>query len=342
MNFRIKLMISCAYTLVLAGCMPGLDHTQKPFKNSLMMQAAQETLEQNMNLKDKIDLSEIAFIEPASAITDANLEAVQKFFPLERSFPALSPVPYHASDDVARFNNLKAAIYGDKKIIWAVRGGYGSARLFDELSLLTPPLQQKVLVGYSDVTFLHLFFNQWGWKTLHGAMPKDLSNKEVNLKNFTDLGEVLKHKKGTLAYNAMKCLNPQVLQESPVDGELLGGNLTLLANSMGTPWQLQGKNKIIFIEEVGSKGYVIDRNLTHLKQAGVFKEAKAVLLGSFIDGDENTPFALERFAAEMPCPVFQLDTFGHGKDNFPLPFGFVSRITKQRDGHTLLINYDFE
>lgn len=84
------------------------------------------------------------------------------------------------------------------------------------------------------------------------------------------------------------------------------------------------------MEDVGSKGYVIGRDLNHLKQAGILDQASAILFGSFTGGDEHKQYAMQRFADSEKIPVFYADCFCHGKNNYPLPFGFISRIQTQK------------
>lgn len=324
MNSKTNIIIVVTCFLLLSGCNNTIHN-------------------RSIIIKTQIDLSKVVFIEPSSGFTDDELKIVQNFFPLVKNYPTTPYVPYNASDDNLRFQNLKNAIYGDKKYIWASLGGYGSARLFDELKMLKLPKAPKILIGYSDITFLHLLFNQWGWKTIHGAMPVDLLRKDINYKNFSLIGEILSNEKGTLSYNNIKPLNYKAHNINSIEGELIGGNLTLLANSLGTKWQLSGKNKIIFIEDIGSKGYATDRYLNQLKQAGIFKEVKAVLFGNLVGGDEHNEYALKRFADSVQFPVFYASYFGHGNDNYPLPFGFLSKISMKSDSDCeLTINYDFK
>jgi muramoyltetrapeptide carboxypeptidase len=287
----------------------------------------------NFDLVEPINFSNISFIEPASGTSDEQLKQIQYSFPIERKFPVPSPIPYNAAEDSDRFLELKQALYADKHFIWAIRGGYGSARLLDKLESLQKPKNPKILIGYSDITFLHLLFNKWGWKSIHGAMPIDLT-REVNHDNFMWIAKILSKPEGKLVYHDIKPLNALAEKKLQVTGELIGGNLTLLTNSLGTSWQLDGKNKIIFIEDINSSGYVIDRDLTHLIQSGVLSQASAVLFGSFVKSDEHKQFALERFANNIPIPVFHTENFGHGLTNYPLPFGFNTRIVKEPNAST--------
>jgi muramoyltetrapeptide carboxypeptidase len=289
-------------------------------------------------------MKDFVFIQPSSGLTEDEFKIIQGIFPqaVEKSF-VKSTEPYLANDDTTRFKELKEALYHkDKKIIWATLGGYGSTRLLEQLQTLEPPKNPKIFIGYSDATFLHLLLHKWGWKTIHGAMPYDLTNNNIDRKNFILIAQILKNLKGTLRYTGLTALNQLASGTKKVEGEILGGNLTLLANSLGTDWQLEGNHKIIFIEDIGSNGYVVDRDLTHLKQVGIFKNAKAILFGKFCGGDQNVEYAIKHFAESIPVPVFYADFFGHGDSNYPLPFGFPTSIVQQKNGtFNLTIGYNF-
>lgn len=298
------------------------------------------------NFFTKAQLSNISFVQPSSGFNEREHKIMQaNFSEIISNEWKKSPVPYNANSDSERFVELKNAIYNDKKYIWALRGGYGSARLLEKLETLKKPKNQKIFIGYSDATFLHLFFNKWGWKTIHGAMPVNLlvseKSNEVDKKNFTLISDIIKNQKGVLYYDQLKPLNDTASKTLSVEGKLIGGNLTLLTNSLGTKWSINGNNKIIFIEDIHSKGYVIDRDLNHLKQAGVFKHAKAILFGSFTKSDDHVEYALNKFAKEIDIPVFRAQIFGHGKINYPLPFGFLTKISVNSDYKNHENHYDF-
>ncbi|MBL3284717.1 LD-carboxypeptidase [Rickettsiales endosymbiont of Paramecium tredecaurelia] len=279
------------------------------------------------------DCSNISYVLPASAVSQESMRKICKLFPCTLPLFKTSALPYHSGTDAERFLDLKKAIYDKKKkYIWAVRGGYGSARLLDFLTKIQPPEQSKVIIGYSDITFLHLFFDRWGWKGIHGAMPSDLAKTEVNEKNFTDLIKIISRKPSQaleLRYNKIKALNKFAAKCEKIDAQIIGGNLTILENSLGTSWQVRAKGRILFIEECGEDGYCIDRRLTHLKQAGALDGARAILVGSLSNCGQQAQFAIERFAKDVQIPVFQVDCFGHGRDNFPLIFGAPSSITRK-------------
>ena len=295
-------------------------------------------------LKDKIDFSQIQFIAPATGITKEKVDFLKQVFPIDSAGMFNDAIIYHAADDTTRARNLVRALNSNAKYLWSIRGGYGSARLCECLESLKNPKDQKIIIGYSDVTFLHLYVNKkWNWKSIHASMPIGIKSNE---KNFTLLAKILSKKKGMISYNSLKPLNKKAKATTTISGELIGGNLGLIANSIGTSWQLDGKNKILFIEDICIIEDIIDRNLHHLNQAGVFKDVNAIFLGKFVswnDSGKAFNYAIERFANEINIPVFYSPDFGHGFNNYPLPLGFKSTILKKKEeeNFTIEIPYDF-
>src|SRR5207248_2342713 len=159
--------------------------------------------------------------------------------------------------------------------IWTLRGGYGSARLFNLLNTMKKPAKSKIFVGYSDATFLHLFLSRWDWKTIHAAGAGELLDANKKAKNFLHLFDILSGKIKNINYNGFKALNNAAKSIDEIKSSITGGNLTILVHSLGTPWQLKGANKIVFVEDVGIRGYALDRAFNHLVQANAFKDVVA-------------------------------------------------------------------
>jgi muramoyltetrapeptide carboxypeptidase len=143
----------------------------------------------------------------------------------------------------------------------------------------------KVFVGYSDITILHLVLNQiCNMVTFHGPMvSSNMISKfdDYTKKNFLD----------TLFMDEeLEFQNPEgkeinILSEGCAEGVLVGGNLCLLATSIGTPYEVDTRNKILFIEEVGEYTYKVDRFLQQLKHSGKFDAVKGIIIGSFKECD---------------------------------------------------------
>ncbi|TAL62502.1 MAG: LD-carboxypeptidase, partial [Legionella sp.] len=168
-----------------------------------------------------------------------------------------------ANSDAKRLASLKNALtHPESKAIICVRGGYGSMRLIPGLYDLKPPKEPKIFLGMSDITALHLFLeNHWNWPSVHGALARDKFSEESILATQSLLfGKPSRALMG-------KPLNQFAEKEYKVESTITGGNLTLVQSSLGTKWQINGQNKVVFLEEVGERGYRIDRMLEHLKQA---------------------------------------------------------------------------
>ena len=283
-------------------------------------------------------LAGIAVVAPASGLRGDNIAKVYELaekvgvaFPREAIDPEV--VPYTANSDETRLELMTKALNDpETEVIWAMRGGYGSSRILEELSRLPAPDKPKVFIGYSDMTFLHLFLHQWKWKTIHGAMFLEVRGKEKDKDNLRLVAEIIAGKKSELRYDGLEPFN-QLAKDAaePITGILTGGNLTCVAAAVGTPWPLDGAGKIIVLEDVKERGYKLDRLLTQLRLAGMFDKAEAVVLGTFSEGDDDVGFALGRFAKECGKPVFKTDMFGHGTKNYPLIFNAPAKIEKSAE-----------
>ncbi len=233
--------------------------------------------------------------------------------------------PFHSDEDEVRFQDLKRAIMADdSKMIWSIRGGYGSQRLLLQLSKLKKPKQPKIVVGYSDITSLHLFFNQhWKWPTIHGPMINSFSKKDFDQTAFKELKKILFDKSSSQKMKLQPLNDEAKIYQGK--GPLSGGNLSVIQCSLGTKFELKSKNKILMIEDVGERGYKVDKMLYHLQMTKALNGVKAIIFGDFVSGDEPTgenyiDFALMRFALSSKIPVFKCMDFGHGKINRPLLF----------------------
>jgi muramoyltetrapeptide carboxypeptidase len=119
-------------------------------------------------------------------------------------------------------------------------------------------------------------------------------------------------------------LNKSVSSDNEIKAKICGGNLTLIQNSIGTNWQINCENKFLFLEEINENPYKIDRLLLHLKQANIFKNCKAILLGDFLPDHKNDKLqkTLKMFSENINIPVFKIKDIGHGPSNYPLPFNY--------------------
>jgi muramoyltetrapeptide carboxypeptidase len=255
----------------------------------------------------------------------------------------------------------------DIDVIWCARGGYGATRILPLLEQMTrergtPP--RKLLVGYSDVTALHEFVRKyWGWCTLHATMPGALNFDQIRPAEWrATLDRVHGLATETPWPEPMQFLANKPAQ--PIQGELVGGNLTLWACLAGTPYAPSAAGKIVFFEEVGEPWYRIDRMITQIEQAGMLAGVKAILLGDFTDcrdethrvlkesnSDEKIPLrpyysqahAMEEIFAtlgrRLGIPVAMGLPAGHGPNFAPLPLG--ARYQLSIDGTLHLTEWDW-
>jgi muramoyltetrapeptide carboxypeptidase len=234
-----------------------------------------------------------------------------------------------ANSDAARLKHLQSALLNPhSKAVVCARGGYGAMRLMPELFKLPVPNQVKLFVGMSDITAINIFLQQqWHWATLHAALSVwRLAEPSIKALKHAILGEV-----PHITFTELRPLNREAAQTQLINSTVVGGNLCLVQCSIGTSWQLDTQDKIILLEETGERAYKIDRMLEQLYQAGLFKQAKAVVFGDFIKGEEPNGTSLiapvlQRFAERLTIPVIQIPGIGHDSINYPIPLGTPAQL----------------
>ncbi len=236
---------------------------------------------------------------------------------------------FHSNSDEMRYKCLENALLDDSRnVIWTLRGGYGSAKLIPSLQKLTKPIKEKFFIGFSDITALHIFLTQeWGWKTIHGNGIAEILNIDKERQNFTKIAKIISGKETIVTIQGLLPMNSEAKSSKLITGNLTGGNLTLVENSLGTEWQIKTIDKILFLEDVGVKPYQLDRSLYHLKQAGIFNHVKAVILGSYNKDEQDIIIVLQNFSDNLSVPVFKTNRFGHERFNDPIIYNTTSKIT---------------
>jgi muramoyltetrapeptide carboxypeptidase len=232
-------------------------------------------------------------------------------------------VNYFSATDEDRRDELQAML--DDKSIDAIlfgRGGYGVGRIIDQLDFTQFKKNPKWLIGFSDITILHNHLhNKLKIASLHAPMAAAFNEEEnefiLSLKNAL-LGKKGKYKITAHSFN----------KKGNVTGLLVGGNLTLLANCIGTPSDINTKGKILFIEDIGEQIYSIDRMMYQLKRSGKLQHLAGLIIGGFTDmKDTDRPFgktvyeAINDIIAEYNYPVCYNFPVSHGKENVALKVG---------------------
>ena len=231
---------------------------------------------------------------------------------------------HFAGTDKERASDFQNALDNPNiKAIWAARGGYGSVRILDKLDYSQFLKSPKWIIGYSDITAFHNHIHNLGVETIHGMMGtslqdkvEDISETILSLKKSL-FGEELSYTITSSKYNR--------IGESK--GELVGGNIAILASMLGSKSQISTDGKILFIEEIGEYKYSIDRMLHSLKRAGYFDNLKGIIVGNMTSVKKNTTswgssieqLILDVVPKDIPI-VFDFPA-GHEPDNRALIFG---------------------
>ncbi|PQZ90063.1 MULTISPECIES: LD-carboxypeptidase [Pseudomonas] len=237
---------------------------------------------------------------------------------------------YLAGSDKTRLTDLHEA-FSDPDIdaIFCLRGGYGTPRLLDSIDFDLLRAHPKPFVGYSDITAVHLAISRYaGFVTFHGPMlnadllgdkqPPTESSLLSMLRGDLVAGSLLAH---PVAY-PLTTIAPGI-----ACGRLLGGNLSMIAAVMGTPYEIDAEGIILLIEDVNEPLYRIDRLLTHLRLAGKLAQVAGVLVGDVAGVDT---LALERLLKQtfepLCVPVLSGWRSGHCDPNLTLPMGALVRL----------------
>ena len=242
--------------------------------------------------------------------------------------PAHSPHFYLSANDAQRAQALNLALTDpDIKAIFSIRGGYGSARLLSMINF-DADIKQKFFCGFSDLTTLLFAFDKRvpNIINIHGphiATAQFTDNGAQSDLNRARLHEIL-FQPGQSHEDAVSVLRPGKAQ-----GHLIGGCLALIVTLMGTPYEPNFDNAILFIEDVGEKPYQIDRMFTHLKNAGVFDRINGIVLGDMKNC--NSPgidlnVIIKELFEFADFPVVSGLSVGHEKVNLAVRFGQVASI----------------
>ena len=257
---------------------------------------------------------------------------------------------YLAGTDAERAADLMEAFTDpDVDAVICSQGGYGSARLFPLLDFDRLSANPKPFVGYSDITSLHLMFGRLcGFTTFHG--PGATGFERGHLTEYTK--ECWKRALTTPdPPGAIKMADPNkdpvVIHSGVAEGPVVGGNLTLVCASLGTPYEIDTRGAILFFEEVETEPWVVDHLLTHLANAGKLKDAAGFLVGESETCEPlklNPGFFNQRsledilyeFLGATGKPALYGLPFGHAKDKATLPLGVHARLDADAGSFVLL------
>ncbi|MDO6674347.1 LD-carboxypeptidase [Tenacibaculum sp. 1_MG-2023] len=224
------------------------------------------------------------------------------------------------------------------KAIWSARGGYGSVRILDKLDFTKFKKHPKWIVGYSDVTAFHNHIHNLGVETLHAMMGTSMEEKaEEIVQTIATFKKALFGEK--LSYKVAASNKNRV---GRVSGELVGGNIAILASMLGSDSQISTDGKVLFIEEIGEYKYSIDRMLQSLKRAGYFTKVKAIIVGDMTKIKRNTtPWgsSIEQLILDVvpkDIPILFNFPAGHEPDNRALIMGREVKLSISKNKQCLV------
>jgi muramoyltetrapeptide carboxypeptidase len=269
--------------------------------------------------------------DPAGATPELNwqkLESVKKIFEsqgfkvqYDKDIFLESNLPYVAAPKEVRLRHLKSALEDPNvKVIASLRGGYGCQEIIFDAVGITPS-GPKILIGFSDLTAMHLLFNQnYNMPSIHGMVHEKY---EIATKQIFALLNGSEDKHTIKPFNKMATDNNAVMV-----GTTVGGNLTLLASMVGTDLVPDFQDKIVILEDTGESGYKIHRMLLQLYNAGIIQKAKAIVFGDFHGGGPTVQPSIKAFIDEYlsDIPTYQTTGIGH-KDWVPFILGSEAKIS---------------
>ncbi|MBB6214074.1 muramoyltetrapeptide carboxypeptidase [Anaerosolibacter carboniphilus] len=243
---------------------------------------------------------------------------------------------YLAGEDHIRLKDIHQ-MFQNKGVqgIICMRGGDGSGRLLDRIDYDVIAKNPKVFVGYSDITALHIAFLQEAkLVTFHGPMV----TSDMITEGFNEYTREAFLKAISWEKPLGKLKNPEedtmkTIVEGRAYGEIVGGNLALVTSTMGTPFELDTRGKLLFLEDIHEGVYRIDRMLNQLRLAGKLQEAAGIILGEFLDYEPENPedsLTLEEVISDLVVPLNKPAIMGwkcgHGNYKLTIPLGVKGEL----------------
>lgn len=238
---------------------------------------------------------------------------------------------YFSGTDEERLFELQAMLDSEEiNAILCGRGGYGLSRIVDKLDFTKFKKSPKWVIGYSDITVLHCHLHsKLKIASLHSPMAAAFNdgvkgNEFIESLHKAITGKKASYRSGVYSFN----------KTGKAQGELVGGNLALLVNMIGTKSDLTTKNKILFIEDIGEYIYSTDRMMMQLKRSGKLDNLAGLVVGSFTDTkDTERPFgktvyhAIHDIVKAYDYPVCFNFPVGHAKENYALKTGVMHQLS---------------
>ncbi len=272
---------------------------------------------------------EVRIISPSGAVDTAFIDGAKSqlanwgYLPTEGMFTRKKYGRF-AGNEQERYTDLQQALDDVKvKAILCSRGGYGLSQIIDRIDFTAFMKNPKWIVGFSDITILHQALNgATDYISLHSPMAKHLTELSEDTESLQLFNQTLQGKIPTYTIKSN-----ENNREGSAKGRLIGGNLTTLINMRATPFDLDYKGAVLFIEDVGEEPYKIDRMMQNLRLSGVLAKLSGLIVGQFTDTDEDEGMnatiyqIIANAVKEYDYPVCFGFSAGHIDENLPLLMG---------------------
>ncbi len=235
---------------------------------------------------------------------------------------------YLAGEDKERIEDIHE-MFKDRnvKAIFCACGGFGTGRIVSRLDFELIRQNPKIFWGYSDITFLHTAIHQQtGLVTFHGPMlSSDIGLDDVHEATKESFQQLFHSGDIEYTYDKSKL---ETVVEGVAGGQVIGGNLTLLVSTLGTPYEVDTKGKLLFIEDIDEEPYKVDRMVNQLKMANKFNEASGIIIGDFkncVPKKRERSLTLDEVLtahiASAGKPVIKGFKIGHSSPSIAIPVG---------------------
>jgi len=246
---------------------------------------------------------------------------------------------YFAGSDTLRLDDIHR-MFDDSSIdmVLCARGGWGGLRLLDKIDFDLIQQNPKALIGYSDVTTLQAaIWHKTGVPSFSGPMAAVEMGSQILPFTSKHFWEQIRNPNPEYEFDFSE-EKVEVWKKGNAEGILLGGCLSMIAHQLGTPWAPDFNNSILFLEDVGEPPYKIDRYLAQMRQAGLFTNISALILGDFIDCVDENPErhsftlteVLKEYFSDTPYPVLYNFPYGHGMKKMTMPVGVKTKLDTNR------------
>lgn len=239
---------------------------------------------------------------------------------------------YLAGKDNERLEDLHNMFLDkDVKAIICACGGYGTARIASEIDYEVIKSNPKIFWGYSDITFLHTAIHQQtGLITFHGPMlASDIGKAGADVISKQFFKQLFEPQQITYSEQ----ISPlEVLVEGEAIGSLVGGNLSLLTSTLGTPYEIDTRGKLLLIEDINEEPRSVDRMLNQLHMAGKLQDAAGIIVGDFHDCDPKREKTLrldeviEHYTRLAGKPAIKGFKIGHCSPHISVPLGTTAKL----------------